>query len=135
MTTHTGKYNALGFAGRVKILDALRAVCSRDEAGYAVYSDGYTDTRLASELQVTPSNIASVRRDMFGKLRKAPVPSASDSVGDNERLEALEQRVERLSKTAGRWLSALEHRLDKLERDLGGNPTPQGFNLGGNGDA
>jgi hypothetical protein len=65
--------STLDFATRVKILDALRLVCTKDDDGFALYAEGNSDKSVADALKddgVALSNVAGVRKQMFGNLRR-----------------------------------------------------------------
>jgi hypothetical protein len=102
--------NTLGLRARLRILKKLETVCHTiewDDGGdngepiplVAQYDPGWNDVRVAQELGVTTSNVASVRNEGLGQVRpRAPVPL-------EDRVAALEEQVAKLMSGVGSLLN------------------------------
>jgi hypothetical protein len=125
------KNNSLGFKERTAILDFLRLEdkCSTNDAGLAVYAEGWDDHKVAARLNVTANNVSSVREDMFGKVRKVP-----RKVAEADMLLELIDKVDTLEKQLNATLKRLDH-LEGIRRGTTPPPSDRGAYLPlGNGD-
>lgn len=94
-----GKHNTLGLAQQVKVAETIRPILEGPDAdGFWSYIEAHTDVSVADALTndgtvVTSSNVAHVRRELFGPLR-SPTTRGGSSAGQ---IAALTAKVEALS--------------------------------------
>jgi len=81
--------------------DLVRAHCKKDEYGFAVYDEGWSDGKIAGmqDFPCTEKNVQSVREALVGKVRRANARS-DDPV--SMRLDALEKKLAEVME----WASA-----------------------------
>jgi hypothetical protein len=94
--THKLK-RALKFAERVQVLDLLKEVCEKTPDQFALYKDNWDDEAVAKKLGVTVSNVGSIRREMFGEIKRTLKAKVEDRLAELElRLTKVEEGLERL---------------------------------------
>lgn len=71
----------------VSLSKSLEKHCSKGNDGFAVYSEGYDDERIAKENSVTTGNVAYLRNAIIGRLR---APKGQDTTNIEARIAALE---------------------------------------------
>lgn len=100
MTKSVMDYGAIVDAGAL-----IRAHCRKDDSGFAVYEDGWSDERVHKELgTATISNIVGLRRRLIGNTRRI---STAPDAAQARRIELLEGRVAELENSvlsAMQWL-------------------------------
>jgi hypothetical protein len=115
-------YRKLGRAEQDRLNTFLRTLCEKDEDGFSVYSNGWTDEKVCEAFSIMVGHEVSVltvggtRRDLFGNFRtRTAAPKNPDR--DNDIWAAIEDLRAKQEKAQGR-IDALERRLDALQRPI-----------------
>ena len=105
--TYTQTKNLLNLKQKIEVLAKLEDICSKIEEGektFAVYNGSFTDAAAASLISselgygITPTNVAYVRREMIGDLRRGNKPRGKS--GLKARLTDAETRIDDLQRQA-----------------------------------
>lgn len=68
--------SSLTFAQRLKIHERLKQMATSDGNGTCTYKEGFSDDVVAKEFGFSRSNVAGVRRETLGDIRKARTVAA-----------------------------------------------------------
>jgi hypothetical protein len=99
------------FDQKLAILETIRANGAKDEAGYWVYADGWSDARIAKETDTAPQVVSSIRQAHCGEMKKGGFKQGHK---DNifSRLTLAEANLAQMDAELARLIL----RLDALER-------------------
>lgn len=81
----------------------IEAHCMKDGDGHATWEDGWSDKKVADDLDISESSVSNIRRGLIGNLR-----TRTSGPNTSERLERLEQQTANLT-----------DRITRLEKKLG----------------
>jgi hypothetical protein len=115
-TTTRTKRPALTNLQRFQIMETLKANGTKDGDKWWLFSEGWSDERIAKQFNCGESQVASIRRDCFGDLK----PAVSNTGGIMpivwDRIKALEARVQQLEQEARRPAGEDKTRLVDLRK-------------------
>lgn len=115
---------ALGQAETVLLADKLRGVCTTASDGYAVYAAGWSDARVAQELEgsidgINANHVATLRSNLIGKLRSiAAQPITQEQINGmvEQAVRARTTAATTLVNNLGDRLKGAEDTIVRLER-------------------
>lgn len=116
--------NMLRLHQQIDVLSELVKICHKTEEGektFAVYSGGFNDKVAASMISgdigflVTPTNVAKVRREMIGDLRKPNIKKR----GVKGRMADAENRIDDLQRQISSQLDMIGDLIGDFKAHIG----------------
>jgi hypothetical protein len=97
-----GKRRALTNLQRFQVMETLKANGAKDGDKWWSYAEGWSDERIAKQVDCGETQVASIRRDCFGDIKPTPQPGHSPLSVLFAELKSLRKRVETLEAVAKR---------------------------------
>jgi hypothetical protein len=88
-----GKRRALSNIQRFQIMETLKANGTKDGEKWWLFSDGWSDERIAKQFDCGETQVASIRRDCFGDLKPTTANGHSPVAVMFAEIKALKERV------------------------------------------